>query len=50
MAICVGGLCGVGFGISSAAGRTDRIRVPGVHFIQEDSPDEIGAASAQFVR
>ena len=24
--------------------------VPGVHFIQEDSPDEIGAAVAQFVR
>jgi len=26
------------------------ITVPGVHFIQEDSPDEIGAALAQFVR
>ena len=26
------------------------ITVPGVHFIQEDSPDEIGAAVAQFVR
>ena len=25
------------------------ITVPGVHFIQEDSPDEIGAAVAQFV-
>jgi len=24
--------------------------VPGVHFIQEDSPDEIGLAVAQFVR
>ena len=26
------------------------ITVPGVHFIQEDSPDEISAAVAQFVR
>ncbi len=26
------------------------VTVPGVHFIQEDSPDEIGAALAQFVR
>ena len=26
------------------------ITVPGVHFIQEDSPDEIGAAVADFVR
>ena len=26
------------------------ITVPGGHFIQEDSPDEIGAAVAQFVR
>ena len=26
------------------------ITVPGVHFIQEDSPDEIGTALAQFVR
>ncbi len=26
------------------------IAVPGVHFIQEDSPDEIGMAVAQFVR
>jgi haloalkane dehalogenase len=26
------------------------ITVPGTHFIQEDSPDEIGAAVAQFVR
>jgi haloalkane dehalogenase len=26
------------------------VTVPGVHFIQEDSPDEIGAAVAQFVR
>ena len=26
------------------------ITVPGVHFIQEDSPDEIGVAVAQFVR
>jgi haloalkane dehalogenase len=26
------------------------ITVPGVHFIQEDSPDEIGAAVAQFVQ
>jgi haloalkane dehalogenase len=26
------------------------ITVPGVHFIQEDSPDEIGLAVAQFVR
>ena len=26
------------------------ITVPGVHFIQEDSPDEIGAAVVQFVR
>jgi haloalkane dehalogenase len=26
------------------------ITVPGVHFIQEDSPDEIGSAVAQFVR
>ncbi len=26
------------------------ITVPGVHFIQEDSPNEIGAAVAQFVR
>jgi haloalkane dehalogenase len=26
------------------------VSVPGVHFIQEDSPDEIGAAVAQFVR
>src|SRR5271168_1747377 len=26
------------------------ITVPGVHFIQEDSPDEIGSAIAQFVR
>jgi haloalkane dehalogenase len=25
------------------------ITVPGVHFIQEDSPDEIGSAVAQFV-
>jgi haloalkane dehalogenase len=26
------------------------ITVPGVHFIQEDSPDEIGTALAQFVQ
>ena len=26
------------------------ITVPGVHFIQEDSPDEIGLAVAEFVR
>jgi len=26
------------------------ITVPGVHFIQEDSPDEIGASVAQFVQ
>ena len=26
------------------------ITVPGVHFIQEDSPDEIGTALTQFVR
>lgn len=26
------------------------VTVPGVHFIREDSPDEIGAALAQFVR
>ncbi len=26
------------------------VTVPGVHFIQEDSPDEIGAALARFVR
>jgi haloalkane dehalogenase len=26
------------------------VSVPGVHFIQEDSPDEIGAAVASFVR
>ena len=26
------------------------VTVPGVHFIQEDSPDEIGAAVAEFVR
>src|ERR1700741_3504058 len=26
------------------------VTVPGVHFIQEDSPDEIGSALAQFVR
>ena len=26
------------------------ITVPGVHFIQEDSPDEIGAALAHFVQ
>ena len=26
------------------------VTVPGTHFIQEDSPDEIGAAVAQFVR
>ena len=26
------------------------ITVPGVHFIQEDNPDEIGAAVAQFVQ
>lgn len=26
------------------------ITVPGVHFVQEDSPEEIGAAIAQFVR
>jgi haloalkane dehalogenase len=26
------------------------VTVPGVHFIQEDSPDEIGAALAQFLR
>ncbi len=26
------------------------VSVPGIHFIQEDSPDEIGAAVAQFVR
>jgi haloalkane dehalogenase len=26
------------------------ITFPGVHFIQEDSPDEIGTALAQFVR
>lgn len=26
------------------------VTVPGVHFIQEDSPDEIGTAVAQFVR
>jgi haloalkane dehalogenase len=26
------------------------ITVPGIHFIQEDAPDEIGQAVAQFVR
>ena len=26
------------------------VKVPGVHFLQEDSPDEIGAAVASFVR
>ena len=26
------------------------ITVPGVHFLQEDSPDEIGSAVAEFVR
>ena len=26
------------------------VTVPGVHFIQENSPDEIGAAVASFVR
>lgn len=26
------------------------VTVPGVHFLQEDSPDEIGAAVAEFVR
>jgi haloalkane dehalogenase len=26
------------------------VTVPGVHFIQEDGPDEIGAAVADFVR
>jgi haloalkane dehalogenase len=26
------------------------ITVSGVHFVQEDSPDEIGAAVAEFVR
>jgi haloalkane dehalogenase len=26
------------------------VSVPGVHFIQEDSADEIGAAVASFVR
>ena len=26
------------------------VSVPGVHFVQEDSPDEIGAAPASFVR
>lgn len=26
------------------------VTVPGVHFIQEDSPDEIGSAIAEFVR
>ncbi|MBV8293980.1 MAG: haloalkane dehalogenase, partial [Mycobacterium sp.] len=26
------------------------ITVPGVHFIQEDSPDKIGVAVADFVR
>jgi len=26
------------------------VSVPGVHFLQEDSPDEIGAAVASFVR
>ncbi len=26
------------------------VTVPGVHFVQEDSPDEIGAAVASFVR
>jgi haloalkane dehalogenase len=26
------------------------VTVPGVHFLQEDSPDEIGAAVASFVR
>ena len=25
------------------------VTVPGIHFIQEDSPDEIGAATASFV-
>ena len=28
----------------------EEVTVDGVHFIQEDSPDEIGAAVAQFVR
>ena len=28
----------------------EEITVPGIHFIQEDSPDEIGAALARFVR
>jgi haloalkane dehalogenase len=31
-------------------GNLTEITVPGVHFIQEDSPDEIGSAVAQFVR
>jgi haloalkane dehalogenase len=26
------------------------VTVPGAHFIQEDSPDEIGSAVADFVR
>jgi len=26
------------------------VSVPGVHFLQEDSPDEIGAAVTSFVR
>ena len=28
----------------------EEVTVPGIHFIQEDSPDEIGAALAHFVR
>jgi haloalkane dehalogenase len=28
----------------------DEIVVPGIHFVQEDSPNEIGVALAQFVR
>ena len=42
--------CRVGFAISSAAGRTRPNHRSQGHFIQEDSPDEIAAAVAQFVR
>jgi len=28
----------------------EEVSVRGIHFIQEDSPDEIGTALAQFVR
>jgi haloalkane dehalogenase len=37
-------------GASSTAASATETTVSGVHFVQEDSPDKIGVAVAQFVR